>query len=127
MQQLIKVIVLAPFLFSASADLCAEETLPGALEAGWQGQKVCELLQEDEMIRVLRCTFPPGVGHERHYHPAHFGYILKGGTMHITDESGERELTGIANISWQSEGVAWHQAINVGDTTTQYLIVEQKY
>lgn len=105
----------------------AESDLPGALEAGWQGEKVCELLQEDEMTRVLRCTFPPGVGHERHYHPAHFGYTLKGGTMRITDASGEREISAAANGTWQSKGVAWHQVLNVGDTTSQYLIIEQKY
>ncbi len=127
MQQLIKAIVLTATLFSASAELGAEEALPGALEAGWQGNKVCELLQEDAMTRVLRCTFPPGVGHERHYHPAHFGYTIKGGTMHITDASGEREFTGIANASWQSEGVAWHEVVNIGETTAQYLIVEKKY
>ncbi len=127
MQQLVKAIVLIPFLFSASMDLSAKEALPGALEAGWKGEKVCELLHEDDMIRVLRCTFPPGVGHERHYHPAHFGYILKGGTMQMTDSSGESEFTGDANTSWQGEGVAWHQAVNIGDTTTQYLVVEKKY
>jgi quercetin dioxygenase-like cupin family protein len=127
MQQLIKSIIMISVLFSASAALSAEENLPGAFEAGWQGGKVCELLQEDDMIRVLRCTFPPGVGHERHYHPAHFGYTLKGGTMRITDASGEREISASANGTWQSKGVAWHQVVNVGDTTSQYLIIEQKY
>lgn len=127
MQQLIKPIIMISVLFSASVALSAEESLPGALEAGWQGAKVCELLSEDEMTRVLRCTFPPGVGHERHYHPAHFGYTLKGGTMRITDTSGEREFTGTANGTWQNDGVAWHQVVNIGNTTAQYLIVEQKY
>ena len=127
MRQLNKAIIMASILVSISADLVAEKNLPGALVAGWKNKKVCELLQVDEMTRVLRCTFPPGVGHERHYHPAHFGYTLKGGTMHITDASGEREYTGVANSSWQNEGVAWHQVVNIGDTTAQYLIVEQKY
>ena len=127
MQQLNKSIIMISVLFSASAALSAEESLPGALEAGWHGVKVCELLTEDEMTRVLRCTFPPGVGHERHYHPAHFGYTLKGGTMRITDDSGEREISVSANGTWQSNGVAWHQVVNVGDTTSQYLIIEQKY
>jgi quercetin dioxygenase-like cupin family protein len=127
MRYLIKPIISVALLVSASSELVANEALPGALEAGWNGEKVCKLLQEDEMTRVLQCTFPPGVGHERHYHPAHFGYTLKGGTMHITDAAGEREYSGAADGTWQSEGVAWHQVVNVGDTTTQYLIVEQKY
>ena len=127
MRKLITITVITTCLLAAYVELSAEDYLPDALEAGWKGAKVCELLQEDEMKRVLRCTFPPGVGHERHFHPAHFGYTLQGGTMHITDASGERKYTGAKDGVWQSEGVAWHQAVNVGDTTTQYLIVEQKY
>ncbi|MEZ5894617.1 MAG: hypothetical protein R3C58_15900, partial [Parvularculaceae bacterium] len=40
--------------------------LPYAGDAGWKGEKVCELLFENDETRVARCTFPPGVGHERH-------------------------------------------------------------
>jgi hypothetical protein len=32
--------------------------LPDAVAAGWKGQKTCELLDEYEQVRVLRCTFP---------------------------------------------------------------------
>lgn len=120
-------IAMITFLFAAPAAIAAAEVLPDALEAGWQGKKVCELLQEDEMMRVLRCTFPPGIGHETHYHPAHFGYTLsEGGTMQVTDASGTREIMGSAGGTWLSEGVPWHHAINIGETTMQYLIVEQK-
>ena len=114
-------------LFSSSNLCVAEETLPTALEAGWKGQKVCELLEEDEMIRVVRCTFPPGVGHERHFHPAHFGYTLKAGDMQVTDASGVRVIKGKQGAYWQSDGVPWHEAVNVGGTTAEYLIVEKKY
>ena len=107
----------------------SEEVLKTAFEAGWKGNKVCELLFEDEKIRTIRCTFPPGVGHEKHYHPPHFGYILKGGPMHITDSSGVRESGTVAGtgLTWYSKGIEWHNVINLGDTTTQYLITEQKY
>ena len=116
------------FLFVASNILAGDASLPGALEAGWQGEKVCELLHEDDMLRVLRCTFPPGVGHERHFHPSHFGYSLKGGaTMRITDASGERESSGKSGGTWESTGVDWHHVVNVGETTAQYLIIEKKY
>ncbi len=65
--------------------------LPDPLQAGWQGKPVCERLLEDGGQRVLRCTFAPGVGHERHFHRPHFGYALSGGRMRITDASGVRE------------------------------------
>jgi quercetin dioxygenase-like cupin family protein len=124
----LKRIATIALLLIAQNVFASEDSLPGALEAGWQGQKVCELLHEDEMIRTLRCTFPPGVGHERHYHPPHFGYTLKGGgTMRITDASGDREISGKPGGTWVSEGVPWHKVINISETTTQYLIVEKKY
>lgn len=103
-----------------------EPALPTALDAGWNGQRVCELLFENADVRTARCTFPPGVGHERHFHPAHWGYILQGYTMRITTAEGTvtRELK--AGNSWWSDGNVWHEAVNIGSTTGVYLIVEPK-
>jgi quercetin dioxygenase-like cupin family protein len=102
----------------------AEERLPSPLEAGWKGEKVCELLFENEAMRAARCTFPPGVGHERHYHPPHWGYIVEGGTMRVTDKDGTREQPTPKGVSWWSDGVEWHEALNIGEATTVYVIVE---
>jgi len=104
--------------------LVAAEDLPDPLAAGWNGEPVCELLHEGAHQRILRCTFPPGVGHEKHFHKAHFGYILAGGKMRIIDDSGDRELDLLAGYSWTSDGVGWHEVLNVGETTSVYLIVE---
>ena len=104
----------------------AAAALPGPVEAGWKGENVCEVLHENEQARAMRCVFPPGGGHERHYHPAHFGYILEGGTMRITDKTGTREQVTPAGASWWSNGVEWHEVVNIGDTTAVYVIVEPK-
>lgn len=100
--------------------------LPGPYEAGWKGERVCELLHEDVAQRVLRCTFPPGVGHEKHQHPAHFGYALSGGRMRIVDDRGTREVELASGSHFASEGIAWHEVVNIGDTVVQYLIVEPR-
>lgn len=100
--------------------------LPDPLAAGWQGRSVCEKLHEDAHQRVLRCTFPPGVGHERHFHPRHFGYALSSGRMRITDAKGTREVEIKAQSNFASDGVDWHEVLNVGDTPVQYLIVEPR-
>ena len=100
--------------------------LPDPLAAGWQGSPVCEKLHEDASQRVLRCTFPPGVGHERHYHEPHFGYALSGGRMRLTSAGGTREVELETGSSYVSEGVDWHEVLNVGDTTVVYLIVEPR-
>ncbi len=100
--------------------------LPQAIDAGWEGEKVCELLHENDDMRALRCAFPPGVGHERHTHAPHFGYILEGGLMQITDAGGAREQETPTGATWWSDGVEWHEALNIGETTTVYVIVEPK-
>lgn len=87
---------------------------------------MCEVLRDDATMRVGRCTFPPGVGHERHWHRPHWGYIVKGGTMRMTDAKGTVERTLKTGSSWQSAGVAWHEVVNIGAETTVYLIVEGK-
>jgi quercetin dioxygenase-like cupin family protein len=100
--------------------------LPDPLAAGWNGKPVCELLLEDERQRILRCTFAPGVGHERHYHAPHFGYALSGGKMRLTDASGTREAELKADSSFTSGGTEWHEVLNIGDSTVRYLIIETR-
>ncbi|MEO5577455.1 MAG: cupin domain-containing protein [Sphingomicrobium sp.] len=104
----------------------ADQLLPSAFEAGWKGQKVCEPLFENEQMRAARCTFPPGIGHERHYHPPHWGYIVQGTTMRITTASGTTDRILKAGTNWWSDGIEWHEAINVGATTGVYVIIEPK-
>lgn len=113
------------FLTIISHIVSASE-LPDPLEAGWQGQQVCERLKEDDHQRILKCAFPPGVGHEKHYHVAHFGYALSGGKVEITDDSGTRQIELADDSYYESNGVAWHQIQNIGDSTIVYLIIERK-
>ena len=115
-----------PVFFSLSAMSAMAENLPDPVAAGWRGQRVCETLSEGAEIRVFRCTFPPGVGHERHFHPKHFGYALSGGTMRITDASGTREASLQTGSYFSSEGIAWHEVLNIDDTVVSYLMIEPK-
>lgn len=108
-----------------AAGVSADEPLPDALRAGWHGKPACELLRKDPGHRLLRCTFRPGEGHERHYHPAHIGYALQGGTMRISDARGTRDQVLVAGSSYTSAGTPWHEVVNVGPTTVVYLIFEE--
>ena len=67
-----------------------------------------------------------GVGHERHFHATHFGYALSGGTMRIRDARGTREVTLEAGSSFFSDGIPWHEVVNVGETEVSYLMIEPK-
>ena len=102
------------------------QDLPHAFDAGWEGQKTCELMYENESMRVARCIFPPGVGHEKHYHNPHFGYVLEGGTLSISDTRGERTVTTQSNGTWSTTERTVHEAVNIGETTTSYVIVEPR-
>ena len=101
-----------------------EDPLPHAFEAGWQGEDTCAVLFESTSMRVARCVFPPGIGHEKHYHNPHFGYVLEGGTLRIVDDRGERVVTTVTGSQWSTAEVTVHEAVNIGETTTSYLIVE---
>lgn len=109
-----------------SSTLFSQTTLPDALGAGWKGEPVCEVLLENDSIRTLKCTFPPGVGHERHFHNPHFGYALAGSTMRVTDANGIREVKVVTGSSFYNKGIVWHEVLNIGDSTAVFLIVEPK-
>jgi len=100
--------------------------LKGPLQTGWQGNDVCEKLSENEHQQILRCTFPPGIGHEKHKHNTNFGYAISGGKMQITSEKGTKTVELATDSHFNSTGTNWHQVLNVGDTTVIYLMIEEK-
>lgn len=115
--------LLVVVLFSACQE---KQTLPDPLEAGWKGMAVCEVLEDNENLRTLKCTFPAGVGHERHYHPTHFGYTLVGGKFRITDTTGTREVDIPTGTPFYNDKIDWHEVVNIGDSTAVFLIMEPK-
>ncbi|MCF6192830.1 MAG: hypothetical protein L3J46_00660 [Kangiellaceae bacterium] len=120
-------IIAGLLLIIMSSNLYADDSsLPDPYHAGWKGKPVCERLFEDKHKRILRCSFPPSVGHERHYHISHFGYAISGGQVRITDQTGTREVKLPTGSSFSSDGVVWHNILNIGNTTIVYLIVEDK-
>ncbi len=96
------------------------------MEAGWNNESICEVLEENDQLRVLKCTFPPGVGHERHYHNPHFGYAISGSTFRIKDTNGVKEINVTTGTNFSSDGITWHEVLNIGDSTGVFLIIEPK-
>ncbi|MEZ4777925.1 MAG: DUF1304 family protein [Flavobacteriaceae bacterium] len=115
-------ILINPFFSEASLT----NIPPDPLEAGWKGEKVCEVVEEDATIRVLKCTFLPGVGHERHAHAPHFGYTLKGSKFKITDAEGTREVNVPTGYDFYKAETSIHEVQNIGDSTAVFLIIEPK-
>ena len=100
--------------------------LPDPLEAGWKETKVCTALKENDKIRTLKCVFPPGIGHEKHFHAAHFGYTITGSKFRITDKTGTREINVPTGYDFYNKKIEWHNVLNIGDSTAIFLIVEHK-
>ena len=103
-----------------------KNALPDPLKAGWEGFSVCEVVVDNPKVRVLKCTFAPGVGHERHYHNPHFGYAIKGSTFRIKDTTGTRDVKVPTGTEYYNEGIEWHEVLNIGDSTAVFLIMEPK-
>ena len=104
----------------------SQKSLPDPLEAGWLGEAVCELVEDNANLRVLKCTFTPNVGHEFHYHKPHFGYTLAGGKFKITDALGTREVDVPTGYSFSKDSITSHKVLNIGTTTAIFLIMEYK-
>jgi quercetin dioxygenase-like cupin family protein len=105
---------------------CKNKSLPDPYEAGWKGEKVCEVIEENSEYRILKCTFPPNVGHELHYHNPHFGYTLQGSTFRIKDDKGTNEYEVPTGFSFSNDEVIEHEVLNIGDSTAVFLIMESK-
>jgi quercetin dioxygenase-like cupin family protein len=118
----ISILILVMIAFSCEQN----QSYPDPYEAGWKGEKVCVVLEENENLRVLRCTFAPGVGHEKHEHQPHFGYTLAGSKFRMTDAEGVRELDVPTGYSFTKNYVSVHEALNIGDSTAVFLIIEYK-
>ena len=103
-----------------------KNSLPDPLEVGWNNKPVCEVLEENSKLRVLKCTFPPGVGHERHHHKTHFGYTLAGSKFRIKDNTGIKEVNVPTGSNFYNERIEWHEVLNIGDSTAVFLIIEPK-
>jgi len=118
----ISIVLLSFIIFSCKKT----NKLPDPLEAGWKGEAVCEVIEDNEELRVLKCTFEPSVGHEKHYHNPHFGYTLSGGKFRITDTTGTREVDVPTGYSFSNDEITSHEVINIGETTAVFLIMEYK-
>lgn len=113
--------------FIAMTTACQQApALPDPLAAGWKGEQVCEVLEDNATIRVLKCTLAPGVGHEKHYHKPHFAYAIAGSTFQMRDTNGVRDAVMETGKYYYSSGVDWHEPINIGDSTAVFLIIEPK-
>ena len=86
-----------------------------------------QLKFENEYVRVVEYEILPGEKELWHTHPAKVAYVLSGGTLKVTTESGEtlvaEEKQG--EVRWMG-AVGKHYGENIGDTPIKIILVEVK-
>jgi hypothetical protein len=79
---------------------------------------------ENERVRVLEASIPPGEGHGMHWHPQHLVYTLSAYEVQDTFPDGSTK-----NMERDAGEVLWgeelsHATDNVGETAVHALIIE---
>ena len=86
-----------------------------------------KLLLENDQVRVLQYTLPPGALDHWHTHPPRVGYVLSGAKIRVTEADGTHE-----DYDEKSGDVYWgdfsplHDTLNVGTSAYIALLVEVK-
>ena len=86
-----------------------------------------KLLLENDHVRVLQYTLPPGALDHWHTHPPRVGYVLSGAKIRVTEADGSThdydEKTG--DTYW-ADFSPLHDTLNIGTTPYIALLVEVK-
>ncbi len=88
--------------------------------------KTIQVRFENERVRVLEATLPPGVKEQVHSHPAYVIYVLAGGRYRNYASDGK-----ITEGTLQTGEVLYrepltHAAENIGDKPLHMILVELK-
>ncbi len=90
------------------------------------GKVYKKVLLENDRVRVMSVIFAPGDVMPMHSHPAHYVYVVKGGTIEITAQ-GEKPVVMEAkagDVIWMD--ATTHTGRNVGKTTIELVVNELK-
>jgi quercetin dioxygenase-like cupin family protein len=97
-----------------------------AQEAAQVAPHVYKVLFENERVRLLDVVMKPGDESAQHSHPDYLLHAFSGGTVKLTDASGQS-----AEVEINAGDTMWreaeeHSALNVGTTELHALFLELK-
>ena len=90
------------------------------------GPAIYTLVTENDRVRAMHATFPPGASIEMHDHPDHLSYVIKGGKIELQREGGDKEELEIREGEALWIPAEAHAARNTGNTEIKFLVVELK-
>ena len=81
---------------------------------------------ENDHVRVLEATLPPGVKEQVHSHPAYVIYVLAGGRYRNYASDGKVTEGALQTGDVLYRDPLTHAAENIGDTALHMILVELK-
>jgi quercetin dioxygenase-like cupin family protein len=88
--------------------------------------KTIKVKFENDRIRVLEATLPPGVREQVHSHPAYVIYVLEGGHYRNYASDGKTTEGELKTGDVLYRDPLTHAAENIGDKTMHMILVELK-
>lgn len=88
--------------------------------------KTIKVRFENERVRVLEATLPPGVKEQLHSHPAYVIYVLEGGRYRNYGADGKVSEGTLKTGDVIYRDPLTHAAENIGDTPLHLILVELK-
>jgi beta-alanine degradation protein BauB len=113
-------------IFAIAVALSTFVTRAFAQDPAVVNSKTIKVRFENDRVRVLEATLPPGVKEQVHSHPAYVIYVLEGGRFRNYASDGkvtEGELKA-GEVLYRDP--LTHAAENIGDKATHLILVELK-
>ena len=120
MNPIVIVAVATTFLFAAWSTTASAQD-PAVVNA-----KTIKVRFENDKIRVLEATLPPGVKEQVHSHPAYVIYVLEGGKYRNYASDGKVTEGELKTGEILYRDPLTHAAENTGNTTMHMILVELK-
>src|SRR5436853_3403573 len=114
------------FIFAITIAFPILITRVSAQDPAVVNSKTIKIKFENDRVRVLEATLPPGVKEQVHSHPAYVIYVLEGGRYRnyaADDKTSEGELK-TGDVLYREP--LTHAAENIGTTTMHMILVELK-
>jgi len=85
------------------------------------------LIAENDHVRVLRATLPPGVTTAMHSHPAHIGVTLTGGSLRMGLPDGKSvDMEAKPDQVMPLQAAGSHTTTNTGKAPIEVIVIEMK-
>jgi quercetin dioxygenase-like cupin family protein len=114
------------FIFAVTVAFPILITCVSAQDPAVVNSKTIKVKFENDRVRVLEATLPPGVKEEVHSHPAYVIYVLEGGRYRNYASDGKITEGELKSGEVLFREPLTHAAENIGDKPLHMILVELK-